>query len=321
MPEAPFAAGSVSLRLYPHLDLPASEIVSLMREQARRAAECGFDGVMVSEHHGGFAGYLPNPIQACNFLLDAMASGWAAPSPLLLPLRPAALVIEELAWLAARFPGRVGVGLASGSLEQDFTVMGLTKDGLTARFAESLAIVAAALGGQELPEPVQVLAGDPAVAACRQAPVPMVSAAMSNAAVRRAASYGMGLLLDSLTASERCAEMVARFREFGGTGPVVLIRRVWIGEGVGVRQDKQVDIYRSYSSTAAQSHWGSNQTQILRGDADEVVAGLRDALAATGADALNLRLHVPGVTPEEIAEQTEALAPVLEQLHADIGRR
>src|SRR6185437_7649974 len=102
MPQTPFAAGSISLRLYPHNDLPAPEIVSIMREQGRRAAECGFDGVMVSEHHGGFAGYLPNPIQACNFLLDAMASGWAAPSPLLLPLRPAALVIEELAWLAAR---------------------------------------------------------------------------------------------------------------------------------------------------------------------------------------------------------------------------
>jgi alkanesulfonate monooxygenase SsuD/methylene tetrahydromethanopterin reductase-like flavin-dependent oxidoreductase (luciferase family) len=315
MPETPFAAGSISLRLYPHLDLPAPEIVSVMRDQARRAAACGFDGVMVSEHHGGFAGYLPNPIQACNFLLDAMASGWAAPSPLLLPLRPAALVIEELAWLAARFPGRVGVGLASGSLEQDFTVMGLTKDGLTQRFADSLEIVAAALGGLELPEQVAVLAGDPAVAACRQSPVPMVSAAMSNAAVRRAAEHGMGLLLDSLTASERCAEMVAKFREYGGTGPVILIRRVWMGEGVGVRQDKQVDVYRSYSSTAAQSRWGSNQTQILRGDVDEVVAGLREALTATGADALNLRLHVPGVTPKEIEQQTEALAPVLEQLH------
>jgi hypothetical protein len=114
--------------------------------------------------------------------------------------------------------------------------------------------------------------------------------------------------------------MVARFREYGGTGPAILIRRVWIGEGVGIRQDKQVDVYRSYSSEAAQSRWGSNQTQILRGDVDDVVGGLRDALAATGADALNLRLHVPGVTPEEIAQQTEALAPVLAQLHGATER-
>ena len=81
-----------------------------MRAQAVLGREAGFDGVMTSEHHGGFGGYLPNPLQLTGFLLDAMPGGWAAACPLLLPLRPAALVIEEAAWLAARFPGRVGLG-------------------------------------------------------------------------------------------------------------------------------------------------------------------------------------------------------------------
>jgi len=62
-PIEPFAPGSVSLRLYPHNDLPAGEVVEELRRQARAAESAGFDGVMVSEHHGGFAGYLPNPIQ------------------------------------------------------------------------------------------------------------------------------------------------------------------------------------------------------------------------------------------------------------------
>ena len=38
-----------------------------MRAQAALAAEHGFDGVMTSEHHGGFAGYLPNPIPLAGF--------------------------------------------------------------------------------------------------------------------------------------------------------------------------------------------------------------------------------------------------------------
>src|SRR5580704_15063581 len=130
---APLAAGSVSLRLYPHHDLPATEIVTELRVQSALAVEHGFDGVMTSEHHGGFAGYLPNPLQAAGWCLDAMAAGWAAPCPLLLPLRPPALVAEEAAWLAARFPGRVGVGLAAGALAVDFEVMGLTMDDLAAR--------------------------------------------------------------------------------------------------------------------------------------------------------------------------------------------
>ena len=114
----PFAPGSVSLRLYPHNDLPAPAIVDELRAQAALAAEHGFDGVMTSEHHGGFHGYLPNPLQAAGWCLEAMDHGWAAPCPLLLPLRPPALVAEEIAWLAARFPGRVGLGVASGALLQ-----------------------------------------------------------------------------------------------------------------------------------------------------------------------------------------------------------
>ena len=93
---------------------------------------------MTSEHHGGFAGYLPNPLQAAGFALDAMPTGWAAPCPLLLLLRPTALVIEETAWLAARHPGRVGLGVAAGALPADFEIMDTTMDDLTARYARAL---------------------------------------------------------------------------------------------------------------------------------------------------------------------------------------
>ena len=122
---SPFAPGSVSLRCYPHHDLPAPQIVDELRAQAALAVEHGFDGVMTSEHHGGFAGYLPNPLQAAGFALDAMTSGWAAPCPLLLPLRPTALVIEETAWLAARHPGpgrpRRGRGRAARPTSRSWT--------------------------------------------------------------------------------------------------------------------------------------------------------------------------------------------------------
>ena len=60
----PFAPGSISVRLYPHTELPASRIVDELLAQGAVAHDHGFDGVMTSEHHGGFAGYLPNPIQA-----------------------------------------------------------------------------------------------------------------------------------------------------------------------------------------------------------------------------------------------------------------
>jgi alkanesulfonate monooxygenase SsuD/methylene tetrahydromethanopterin reductase-like flavin-dependent oxidoreductase (luciferase family) len=304
----PFAAGGTSLRLYPHAELPADQIVETLLAQAATASDAGFDGIMTSEHHGGFAGYLPNPIQAAGWALDAMPTGWAAPCPLLLPLRPTALVIEEIAWLAARFPGRVGVGVASGSLQDDFDIMELTKDDLTARFATSLRTLADALSGRALGR----LETDPAVARCVEHPVPVLSAAMSGAAVRRAADCGVGLLFDSLTDLGRCRELIETFRSSGGTAPVVLIRRCWLGAAPTERHHKQVDVYAGYATAGAQTHWDS--AAMITGTAEDIAERMRDSLAATGADALNLRVHAPGLDPAVVTDQIAALSEVVSLL-------
>ena len=299
---APFAPGSVSMRLYPHLDLPAPAIIEELRGQAALAAAHGFDGVMTSEHHGGFAGYLPNPRQVAGWLLDAMSTGWAAPCPLLLTLRPAALVVEEVAWLAARFPGRVGVGLAAGALKEDFEVMGLTTDGLAARFAPALEEVAGLLGGGA----AGLLADDPAVAHCVEHPVPVVSAATSVTAARRAAHIGVGLVLDSLSTPERCRELTDAFREAGGGGPCIVIRRAWVGEPPRDRVERQLDVYRGYSAPAAQAHWQGEQL-VADDDPTAVADTLTDVLGRAGGDCLNLRVHVPGVDPNAARAQITRL--------------
>jgi alkanesulfonate monooxygenase SsuD/methylene tetrahydromethanopterin reductase-like flavin-dependent oxidoreductase (luciferase family) len=301
---APLAPRSVSLRLYPHDDLEPAALVAELTGQAALAAEHGFDGVMTSEHHGGFAGYLPNPLQVAGWCLDAMPRGWAAPCPLLLPLRPAALVAEEAAWLAARFPGRVGVGVAAGALPADFEVVGLTMEGLATRFAASLEELVAMLRGQV----EGVLAGDPAIAACAAAPVPLVSAAMGFTAVRRAARLGVGILFDSLSTATRCRTLTDAYREAGGPGPCVLIRRAWLGEPPRSRLDEQLDRYRSYTPRAAQAHWGEEDRQLVDGaDPTTVVDGLLAVARSVDADALNLRVHVPGVAPASVREQITGL--------------
>lgn len=303
VPESPpFAAGSISVRLYPHNDLSAPMIVEELRAQAALAVEHGFDGVMTSEHHAGFHGYLPNPLQIAGFCLDAMPRGWAAPAPLLLPLRPPALVAEEVAWLAARFPGRVGLGVASGALPADFEVMGLTMHDLAARFAAGLEEVAGMLGGHA----PRGLAGDAAVDACVTNPIPVVSAAMGFTAVRRAACFGVGLLFDSLSTPERCRELTDAYRDAGGDGPCVLIRRAWLGEPPRARVDDQVDVYRSYTPASAQASWGADEL-VDATDPSSVAMGLADAARRAGCDSLNLRVHVPGVGPGEARDQIERL--------------
>jgi alkanesulfonate monooxygenase SsuD/methylene tetrahydromethanopterin reductase-like flavin-dependent oxidoreductase (luciferase family) len=298
----PFARGSVSLRLYPHLDLGPVAAVDELRAQAALASEHGFAGVMTSEHHGGFAGYLPNPLQAAGWCLEAMPGGWAAPCPLLLPLRPTALVAEEIAWLAARFPGRVGLGVAAGGLAADFELLRVPTDDLTARFAAALAELAAVLDGSD----PGALAGDPAVAACAERPVPLVSAAMGLTAVRRAAAVAAGVLFDSLSTPERCRALVGAYRDAGGRGPCILIRRAWVGDPPRAELDDQVDVYRGYSSDAAMTHWGGDEL-VTSDDATAVADALVDVARRVGADALNLRVHVPGLSPATVREQIERL--------------
>jgi alkanesulfonate monooxygenase SsuD/methylene tetrahydromethanopterin reductase-like flavin-dependent oxidoreductase (luciferase family) len=306
----PLAPGSVSLRLYPHNDLAAPELVTELRVQATLAVEHGFDGVMTSEHHGGFAGYLPNPLQVAGWCLDAMPTGWAAPCPLLLPLRPTALVAEEVAWLAARFPGRVGLGVAAGALPADFEIMGLTMDDLPARFTSGLEHLVGFLHGRA----PGALAGDPAVAACAATPVPIVSAAMGFTAVRRAARLGVGLLFDSLATPARCRELTDAYRATGGTGPCVLIRRAWLGDAPRAEVDQQLDRYRSYTPRGAQEHWGDDEL-VGSADPETIAAQLAATVRAAGADALNVRVHVPGVTRDaarvQIARLGDRVVPLV----------
>ena len=298
----PLGAGSISLRLYPHTELAAPAIVDELRTQAALASAHGFDGVMTSEHHGGFAGYLPNPLQVAGWCLEAMATGWAAPCPLLLPLRPTALVAEETAWLGARFPGRVGIGVAAGALERDFEIMGTTMDDLGTRFAAALEELVGMLGGAD----PRGLADDPAIKACADHPIPIVSAAMSLTAARRAARLGVGLLFDSLTTPERCRELIGAYRAAGGSAPCILVRRAWLGTAPTDRIEQQVDVYRGYAPTGAQAHWEGDQ--VVQNTSESAVAdGLLDALRRAGADALNVRVQVPGVPPELAREQIERL--------------
>jgi alkanesulfonate monooxygenase SsuD/methylene tetrahydromethanopterin reductase-like flavin-dependent oxidoreductase (luciferase family) len=294
----PFAPGSVSFRSYPTDGLDAVETIAELRLQAALAVAHSFDGVMTSEHHGGFAGYLPNPLQLSGFLLDAMDGGWAAACPLLLPLRSAALVAEETAWLAARFPGRVGLGVAAGALPLDFEIAGVEMDDLTSRFASGLALVTRALRG----ESAGPLSTDAAVARCREHPVPVLSAAASPTAARRAAVNGAGLLFDSLVTPDRVRVLVDAYREASGTGPAVLVRRAWLGTPPRADVERQIDRYASYAPGAAAAHWGTDE-MIVADDSAEVAAELADALARAGADALNLRVHVPGVGAEAAREQ------------------
>jgi hypothetical protein len=104
----------------------------------------------------------------------------------------------------------------------------------------------------------------------------------------------------------------------------VLVRRAWVGDPPTEQVDRQVERYRSYASTGAQAHWQGDQL-VAAGDADTVAGHLAEVTARAGADALNLRIHVPGVSPAGARRQITAMGDVVAALRtsspfADAGR-
>jgi alkanesulfonate monooxygenase SsuD/methylene tetrahydromethanopterin reductase-like flavin-dependent oxidoreductase (luciferase family) len=297
---APFAPGSVSLRVYPHNELGATAIVDQLCNQAALAAAGGFDGVMTSEHHGGFAGYLPNPLQVTGWQLAAMARGWAAPCPLLLPLRPVRLVAEEVAWLDARFPDRVGVGVGPGSLDLDFVAAEIDPADAVDRFKAQLPVLAAMLRGADL----GVLEGDRALAALAEQgrSIPLVTTAMSAEAARRAGRLGAGVIYDGASVTDRLRRLSQAHASTGGGGSRVLVRRVWLGEPPREAFDAQFDVYTGYTPAERQAHW-QGSGWLCEDDPSTLADALTTALHESGAHCLNLRIHAPGVAADRAREQ------------------
>ncbi|GAA2403901.1 hypothetical protein GCM10010191_09430 [Actinomadura vinacea] len=297
---SPLNAGSVSLGL----SLPpgyARDAVAQLKRTARLAIDAGFDGVTLSEHHGGFPGYPPTPMLLSALLLEHLPAGWAIPCPTILPLRPPALVAEELAWLAAAHPGRVGAGFVPGYQERDFAVAAADFATRRSRHWTALAEVTAALRGEN------GLRDDPAVAQCAPSGLPIVTGVAGQVGARRAAEAGAGLLLMSLTPAADLAPLVQAHRDAGGGGPLVLIRRVGSVDGM-------VERWRSRGSG---SWLAAEPAAIVSGPPEEWADTLAADLRESGATALNVRLD--GAAAETHTRIERFAAQVLPELRSGIA--
>jgi len=293
----PLAPGSISLGLSVTAG-PAAGAVDRLRETAIAAVEAGFDGVTLSEHHGGFPGYLPTPILVAALLRDRLPRGWAIACPSILPLRSAPMVAEELAWSAAAHPGEIAAGFVPGYQERDFAVTGGDFATRRTRYWRQLAEVTALLSGRT------ALGEDPALAACAQSPIPVVSGVAGPLGARHAARAGAGLLITSLPDAQEVARVVGAYRAEGGDGPRVLIRRAWTG-GTRVAADAKVGRWRDNAGGAA---WlAKTPAGVATGRGDEVATHLATDARAGGATALNIRVDVDGAGHAETLAQIATL--------------
>jgi alkanesulfonate monooxygenase SsuD/methylene tetrahydromethanopterin reductase-like flavin-dependent oxidoreductase (luciferase family) len=278
---------------------------------ARTAERAGFDGVTVPEHHGGFPGYMPQPLLACNWLLAATDGLWASPCPLLLTLRNPVLVAEQLAWTAAAFPARVGAAFAPGYTSDDFDMTGAGS--AATRFAEFRRRLDILLDALSPDGPVEA---DPAVRHWSTQPGPLLRGVNSVAAARAAARRSLGMVFPGGEAPERLAGLAADYRAAGGLGAVVWIRNLWLGAPPA---EAEAALERSYRDAAAP---GMRQQRgfadaTVTGPPDEVAERLVAGVATIGATAVNVRFHLPLVSAGDVDDQISRFgATVLPRLRA-----
>jgi hypothetical protein len=184
---------------------------------------------------------------------------------------------------------------------------------MNARFIDALPGVAEALRGEAGPP----LADDAAVAALRAAPVPVVSAAQSLTAARRAAACRIGLLFDSIISVERATEVAAAHRAADGEGARIMLRRVWIGEPPVAAVTTQMDRFRAAAPDRAKQHWAADGGLVASTDPSEIAERLDSQIRATGCTAINIRVFHAGLSPADVRDQIARIgAEVLPRLHA-----
>ena len=110
--------------------------------------------------------------------------------------------------------------------------------------------------------------------------------------------------MEGMSSPDRLARLTEAFDGAGGTGSKVLIRRIWLGDPHSDLVRRQRSVYESYSGAA--TTFGDDQTIASRRPR-EIVGRLREVIEATHTDALNLRVHLPGVPPAAIREQIDTL--------------
>ncbi len=296
-PKRPVATlfGSVSLGLHTGPAASASEVVTNLEQDAQAAERSGFDGVTISEHHAGFPGYMPQPMLAANWVLGQTARVWAGPMPWLLGLRNPALVAEELAWTAARFPNRLVAAFAPGYADSDHVAVGVGFQDRAARNDASLRSLVDHVTG------TGPLADDPAIIDLATDPgtVPLLVAANSAIGVARAAELNLGVLFPGREEPLRLARLAARYRELGGVGPLVAISGVWCSDG---------------------SRSSNSQDRIV-GPSHEVAERLADFCRTATVDAVNVRVF-DATAPRDVAlEQILAVGEVVAPFVRDALRR
>ncbi len=158
------------------------------------AESCGFESVLVAEHHFKTEGVVPTPFLVCAAIAAQTKRMRIGPGVVLLPLHHVVDIAEQTCVLDVLSNGRAVLGVGMGNTPEEFMGFGVPMAQRARRMEESLSCLRELLGGTKVtfkgsfysfqnitltPRPVQ-----------KPHPPIWVGAEKSEAAISRAARYG-----------------------------------------------------------------------------------------------------------------------------------
>jgi hypothetical protein len=129
------------------------------------------------------------------------------------------------------------------------------------------------------------------------------------------------VLLESAITIEEVTRQVSAHRDAGGRGPIVLVRRAWIGSDPPVELERARDqLVRATVPDYRRDAWLDPRDMIMHGTVETVANQLVTTMQTTGAEVLNLRVHVPGLAPADVIRQIGLVGETLPLIRAAWAR-
>lgn len=248
------------------------QLYAELQSDARLAEELGFDSLWLAEHRFWYDGWCPQPLIAASAALSATRYLAVGTAMHLLPQHDAARSARTFYGLRALFNDRFELGVALGYRDEEYDGVGLARN-------KRGRLMDAALDELAAHRPVG------------SSPPGVWVGGMAPAAIRRAASRGLSLLLpptlshSEITGIAENAKQVAL--QAGHTpGRVGMVKDIWITSGKAEEKDQQVALLDAHYREYAGAWWvlkgglGFSQPELLdkqmRRTAETAVIGPRE---------------------------------------------
>jgi alkanesulfonate monooxygenase SsuD/methylene tetrahydromethanopterin reductase-like flavin-dependent oxidoreductase (luciferase family) len=261
---------------------PASypQLYAQLRADAVLAEDLGFHSLWTAEHHFWYDGWCPTPLAAAATVLAATTRLHAGTGIHLLPLHEPGEVARELEWLQRLSGGRLEYGVGLGYRAGEYDGYGLSRRARGRRMDAALDHV--------------LTLGD----ACPRVWV----GGMAEAALRRAASRGLGVMLPSTLRADQLKVAVEQVRavadELGTQPRLGIMKYTWATDGTEAGRVRAEEALSSFTREYSGSWFP------LKGRPGFEVPDLLDAQMRRSADTALIG------SPAEIAETLAGYAEV-----------